>query len=84
MALAGIASDCRLPAFLVNYSIQTWEVCLQTMQFLLQNTGTADMIAYSGITADSALIGGRPSWSRSFYWAEITRFRPGRVGISLV
>lgn len=73
-ALAGIASDCKLPALPVDYSIQTWKVYLQTMKFLLHNTGRLDMIAYSGVGRDN-YISGRPTWSPSFYFVNTAGYR---------
>jgi hypothetical protein len=48
-ALEGIASDFQSPTLPVDYPISTWKAYLQTIVFLLQNTGRLDMIAYSGI-----------------------------------
>lgn len=63
-ALAGLASDCQVPALSIDYSVPTWTVYLQTLAFLLQNTGSLDMIAYSGIGHQPL---GRPTWAPSFY-----------------
>jgi hypothetical protein len=66
-AFAGIASDCQHPALPIDYSIPTWTVYLQTLAFLLEKTGSLDMITYSGIGNQPI---GRPTWAPSFYWAD--------------
>jgi hypothetical protein len=66
-AFAGIASDCQHPALPIDYSIPTWAVYLQTLAFLLEKTGSLDMITYSGIGNQPI---GRPTWAPSFYWAD--------------
>ena len=67
-AFAGIASDCQHPALPIDYSIPTWAVYLQTLAFLLEKTGSLDMITYSGIGNQPF---GRPTWAPSFYWADL-------------
>ncbi len=69
-AFAGIASDCQHPALPIDYSIPTWDVYLQTLAFLLEKTGSLDMITYSGI-GDQPI--GRPKVLKQepCFWAAI-------------
>lgn len=70
-ALLGLATDCQTPTLSPDYSLSQWETYLRTMNFLLENYGNLDIIAYSGIHLFPVppLLYKAPSWTPTFYWA---------------
>ena len=70
-ALLGLATDCQTPILSPDYSLSQWETYMRTMNFLLENYGNLDIIAYSGIHLFPvpASFYRAPSWAPSFYWA---------------
>jgi len=70
-ALLGLAADCQTPTLTANYSLSQWETYLRTMNFLLENYGNLDIIAYSGIHLFPVppSFYKAPSWTPTFYWA---------------
>ena len=69
-ALLGLATDCQTPTLSADYSLSQWEIYLRTMNFLLENYGNLDIIAYSGIHLFPVTSLYRaPTWTPTFYWA---------------
>jgi hypothetical protein len=70
-ALLGLATDCQRPTLPADYSLSQWEVYLRMMNFLLENYGNLDIIAYSGLwyfPRPGHFL--NPSWTPTFYWAS--------------
>lgn len=70
-ALLGLANDCQTPTLSADYSLSLWETYMRTMNFLLENYGNLDIIAYSGIhlLPIPPSFYRAPSWAPTFYWA---------------
>jgi hypothetical protein len=69
-ALLGLATDCQTPVLSADYSLSQWKTYLRAMNFLLENYGSLDIIAYSGIHLLPIPLSFYrvPSWTPTFYW----------------
>ena len=70
-ALLGLATDCQTPTLSADYSLSQWETYMRTINFLLENHGNLDIIAYSGIHLFPIppSFYRVPSWAPTFFWA---------------
>ena len=71
-ALLGLATDCQTPTLSADYSLSQWEAYLRMMNFLLENYGSLDIIAYSGMHLFPNVPPSyyrAPTWTPTLYWA---------------
>ncbi|RDW60748.1 hypothetical protein BP6252_12131 [Coleophoma cylindrospora] len=74
-SLLGLATDCQDPLLKADYSVSQFDTYVTTMEYLLHNHGSLDLIAYSGmhILILPSYVYRVPSWIPTFFWASEAR-----------
>ncbi|KAF8847117.1 hypothetical protein BDZ45DRAFT_355169 [Acephala macrosclerotiorum] len=67
-APVGIASDCQHLVFPIDYSVSYWKAYLQTFEFLIETTGSLDLLLFSGIGEyEAPMVTIAATWTELFY-----------------